>query len=232
MDLPPNFVDNLTAAVKALQNVASDLTTFSNIITAATPSSQTSTASLKMAGKTQDFAGQVKFLVSCIKFSSNGKPDFEQVAKDRNIVSKAAAQKRYERMIKAANEADSDTNNKEEETPKKATPAKKRAAKAAPADEEPTPKKRGRPARKTPVKKEESSEDLTEEEEEEEHQPVADEDEEDIKPPAKSPATPKKSAQKNASNGFTPANPKSEENEDDEETSFSDKDKEGYKSPF
>ncbi|KAH7321173.1 hypothetical protein B0I35DRAFT_408161 [Stachybotrys elegans] len=48
---------------------------------------------------------QVRFLVSCIGHTSNGrsKPDFEAVALDLGIVSKAAAQKRYERMLKANN---------------------------------------------------------------------------------------------------------------------------------
>ncbi|PHH80885.1 hypothetical protein CDD83_3658 [Cordyceps sp. RAO-2017] len=49
----------------------------------------------------QDSGEQVKFLVSCIRHASNGKPDFAAVAEQLGIVSKAAAQKRYERMLKA-----------------------------------------------------------------------------------------------------------------------------------
>ncbi|UNI20051.1 hypothetical protein JDV02_006179 [Purpureocillium takamizusanense] len=44
---------------------------------------------------------QVKFLVCCIKHANNGKPNFEAVAQEMSIVSKAAAQKRYERLLKA-----------------------------------------------------------------------------------------------------------------------------------
>ncbi|KAF4582076.1 hypothetical protein GQ602_006700 [Ophiocordyceps camponoti-floridani] len=49
----------------------------------------------------QDTAEQVKFLVCCIKHTNAGRPDFDAVAKELNIVSKAAAGKRYERLIKA-----------------------------------------------------------------------------------------------------------------------------------
>ncbi|KAM6536768.1 hypothetical protein FALCPG4_002754 [Fusarium falciforme] len=49
----------------------------------------------------QDPTDQVKFLVSCIGHTSNGRPDFQAVADELAIVSKAAAQKRYERMLKA-----------------------------------------------------------------------------------------------------------------------------------
>ncbi|KAE9371981.1 hypothetical protein N431DRAFT_535641 [Stipitochalara longipes BDJ] len=44
---------------------------------------------------------QFKFLISCIRYSNNGKVDFGQVAKECNIVSKGAAAKRYERMMRA-----------------------------------------------------------------------------------------------------------------------------------
>ncbi|KAF3918845.1 hypothetical protein ABW20_dc0101844 [Dactylellina cionopaga] len=44
--------------------------------------------------------GQFMFLISCIKYSKNGKPDFELVAQDRGIVSKGAAAKRFSRMMK------------------------------------------------------------------------------------------------------------------------------------
>ncbi|GFG01064.1 hypothetical protein IFM5058_00283 [Aspergillus udagawae] len=47
----------------------------------------------------------VQFLLSCIRYSNSGKVDFNEVAKECNIVSKGAAAKRYERLIKAYNEA-------------------------------------------------------------------------------------------------------------------------------
>ncbi|KAK3077588.1 hypothetical protein LTS18_009832 [Coniosporium uncinatum] len=43
---------------------------------------------------------QVKFLVVCIKHTEGGKPDFQKVADEMGIVSKAAAGKRYERLLK------------------------------------------------------------------------------------------------------------------------------------
>ncbi|KAF5661333.1 hypothetical protein FCIRC_11853, partial [Fusarium circinatum] len=39
----------------------------------------------------QEPADQVKFLVSCIGHTSNGRPDFQAVAEELSIVSKAAA---------------------------------------------------------------------------------------------------------------------------------------------
>ncbi|KAL9126131.1 MAG: hypothetical protein Q9217_004775 [Psora testacea] len=44
---------------------------------------------------------QFKFLISCIRHSDNGKVDFQKVAHECTIVTKAAAAKRYERMMKA-----------------------------------------------------------------------------------------------------------------------------------
>ncbi|KAL2369138.1 hypothetical protein RJ035_006700 [Blastomyces gilchristii] len=44
---------------------------------------------------------QLNFLLKCVKYSSNGKVDFDQVARECNIVSKGAAAKRYERLMKA-----------------------------------------------------------------------------------------------------------------------------------
>ncbi|PHH65172.1 hypothetical protein CDD81_3303 [Ophiocordyceps australis] len=77
---------------------------------------------------------QVDFLVACIKHSNNGKPDFGAVAEELNIVSKAAAQKRYERMLKAhqvakmeASKAD-DGGLEPEDAPK--SPVKRRKASA------------------------------------------------------------------------------------------------------
>ncbi|KAF4267866.1 hypothetical protein KXV68_004244 [Aspergillus fumigatus] len=43
----------------------------------------------------------VKFLLSCIRYSTSGKVDFNEVAKACNIVSRGAAAKRYERLLKA-----------------------------------------------------------------------------------------------------------------------------------
>ncbi|KAA8643639.1 uncharacterized protein ATNIH1004_010408 [Aspergillus tanneri] len=44
---------------------------------------------------------QFQFLLSCIRFSNSGKIDFNQVAKECSIISKGAAAKRYERLMKA-----------------------------------------------------------------------------------------------------------------------------------
>ncbi|KAI0906537.1 hypothetical protein F4823DRAFT_631382 [Ustulina deusta] len=44
---------------------------------------------------------QFRFLISCIRHSSAGKVDFEEVRKECNIISKGAAAKRYERLMKA-----------------------------------------------------------------------------------------------------------------------------------
>ncbi|KAI9860218.1 MAG: hypothetical protein M1830_006235 [Pleopsidium flavum] len=44
---------------------------------------------------------QFKFLISCIRYSNNGKVDFGEVARECGIVTKGAAAKRYERMMKA-----------------------------------------------------------------------------------------------------------------------------------
>ncbi|KAI4239567.1 MAG: hypothetical protein L6R40_005512 [Gallowayella cf. fulva] len=44
-----------------------------------------------------------KFLIACIRHGVNGKINFEEVAKECSIVTKAAAAKRYERLMKAHN---------------------------------------------------------------------------------------------------------------------------------
>ncbi|KFZ05791.1 hypothetical protein V501_08014 [Pseudogymnoascus sp. VKM F-4519 (FW-2642)] len=44
---------------------------------------------------------QFRFLISCIRWSNNGKVDFTEVAKECQVVSKGAAAKRYERMMRA-----------------------------------------------------------------------------------------------------------------------------------
>ncbi|KAK6955310.1 hypothetical protein Daesc_002943 [Daldinia eschscholtzii] len=48
-----------------------------------------------------DIDSQFKFLIVCIKHSTAGKVDFTEVAKECEIVSKGAAAKRYERLMKA-----------------------------------------------------------------------------------------------------------------------------------
>ncbi|KAJ4024094.1 hypothetical protein NW752_002662 [Fusarium irregulare] len=125
----------------------------------------------------QEPLDQIKFLVSCIGHSSNGRPDFQAVADELDIVSKAAAQKRYERMLKAHGisrpGALAGSNNGDAETPpatptkrkakgeaagsaKKRTPrAKAKAKKESSDDEEPKPKAS---ATKRKVKKEEEQE--------------------------------------------------------------------------
>ncbi|KAI0378363.1 hypothetical protein F5Y04DRAFT_283877 [Hypomontagnella monticulosa] len=49
----------------------------------------------------QDIDSQFKFLIVCIKHSTGGRIDFVEVAKECDIVSKGAAAKRYERLMKA-----------------------------------------------------------------------------------------------------------------------------------
>ncbi|KAK0670061.1 hypothetical protein QBC41DRAFT_222705 [Cercophora samala] len=48
-----------------------------------------------------DAEQHLKFLLSCIKHASAGKVNFDAVAQELGIVSKAAAAKRYERLLKA-----------------------------------------------------------------------------------------------------------------------------------
>ncbi|KAG8160529.1 hypothetical protein KVR01_010065 [Diaporthe batatas] len=48
-----------------------------------------------------DTESQFKFLIACIKHTNAGKVDFGKVAEELAIVSKAAAAKRYERLMKA-----------------------------------------------------------------------------------------------------------------------------------
>ncbi|EMR66650.1 hypothetical protein UCREL1_6370 [Eutypa lata UCREL1] len=47
-----------------------------------------------------DTESQFKFLIACIKHSQAGKVDFTEVAKECSIVTKGAAAKRYERLMK------------------------------------------------------------------------------------------------------------------------------------
>ncbi|KXH66027.1 hypothetical protein CSAL01_12295 [Colletotrichum salicis] len=53
-----------------------------------------------MASVGTDAEGQVTFLVHCIKHSSGGRVDFRSVANDCKIASKAAAAKRFERILR------------------------------------------------------------------------------------------------------------------------------------
>ncbi|KAI1381472.1 hypothetical protein F4677DRAFT_440688 [Hypoxylon crocopeplum] len=48
-----------------------------------------------------DVDSQFRFLIACIKNSTAGKVDFGEVAKECDIVTKGAAAKRYERLMKA-----------------------------------------------------------------------------------------------------------------------------------
>ncbi|KAI8630710.1 hypothetical protein F5Y19DRAFT_483354 [Xylariaceae sp. FL1651] len=50
-----------------------------------------------------DVDSQFRFLISCIRHSTAGKVDFEEVRKECEIISKGAAAKRYERLMKAHN---------------------------------------------------------------------------------------------------------------------------------
>ncbi|KAK8146789.1 hypothetical protein G3M48_002598 [Beauveria asiatica] len=71
----------------------------------------------------------VRFLISCIRHSNGGKVDFEAVAKELGIVTKAAAAKRYERLIKAANKDSSSAAapSDGDETPTKPATTKRKA---------------------------------------------------------------------------------------------------------
>ncbi|CAJ2510967.1 Uu.00g065920.m01.CDS01 [Anthostomella pinea] len=48
-----------------------------------------------------DNDSQFRFLISCIRHSASGKVDFEEVRKECDIVTRGAAAKRYERLMKA-----------------------------------------------------------------------------------------------------------------------------------
>ncbi|KAF1981310.1 hypothetical protein K402DRAFT_458157 [Aulographum hederae CBS 113979] len=116
-----------------------------------------------------DVNDKLEFLICCIQNTKDGKPDWTVVAQQCNIVSKEAAAKRYERMVKAVNvpKAKEDSNSGDNKaaspskkaaakpsSPIKKTPAKPRAPrKAKNAADGETPAKR----RKTAVKKSEES---------------------------------------------------------------------------
>ncbi|KAI1965892.1 hypothetical protein LOZ58_000792 [Ophidiomyces ophidiicola] len=109
---------------------------------------------------------QLNFLLSCVKNSNNGKVNFDLVAKECEIVSKGAAAKRYERLMKAnginpngggpAIVADGEAvNSGEATTPKKIskTPAIKTGTPKEPKNETPRKRKGKAPAAETPTKK-------------------------------------------------------------------------------
>ncbi|KAI0457303.1 hypothetical protein F5B21DRAFT_501675 [Xylaria acuta] len=81
-----------------------------------------------------DTDSQFRFLISCIRHSTAGKVDFEEVRKECDIVSKGAAAKRYERLMKAhnitigaaANGVKKESKDGDEAKKPKARPAKKR----------------------------------------------------------------------------------------------------------
>ncbi|CEJ80476.1 hypothetical protein VHEMI00655 [[Torrubiella] hemipterigena] len=94
-----------------------------------------------------DAADHIRFLVACIKSTGAGRPDFDQVAEQLGIVTRGAAQKRYERLIKAhglgpasAKPEKSEATEEDEanQTPKKRkAPAKARAPAAKKAKSDP-----------------------------------------------------------------------------------------------
>ncbi|KAK4120808.1 hypothetical protein N657DRAFT_648597 [Parathielavia appendiculata] len=118
-----------------------------------------------------DTEAQFKFLLCCIKHSAAGKVNFDNVASELGIVSKAAAAKRYERLLKAhdisvntprrgagsrANGDDGDDTEPKTPTSKK----RKRAAAKKDDDEDDSPTVKCEAVKKERgVKKEESDED-------------------------------------------------------------------------
>ncbi|KAI1086159.1 hypothetical protein F5B19DRAFT_480242 [Rostrohypoxylon terebratum] len=78
-----------------------------------------------------DVDSQFKFLIACIKHSSAGKVDFNEVAKELGIISKGAAAKRYERLMKAhginnSGSVKKETKDSKEGVKTRATSSKKR----------------------------------------------------------------------------------------------------------
>ncbi|KAK4155220.1 hypothetical protein C8A00DRAFT_13726 [Chaetomidium leptoderma] len=114
-----------------------------------------------------DTEAQFKFLLCCIKHSAAGKVNFDKVADELEIVSKAAAAKRYERLLKAHNispstprksKANADAEDGDDQ-PK--TPASKKRKRATAAVKKQDDDEAGPSVKKerTRVKKEESDED-------------------------------------------------------------------------
>ncbi|KAK4465918.1 hypothetical protein QBC42DRAFT_282824 [Cladorrhinum samala] len=122
-----------------------------------------------------DTDAQFKFLLACVKFSNAGKVDFTLVAKELDIISKAAAAKRYERLLKAHNNPlpQSPKNGEDEPSPAKKPAKTKRKrggvkeevdddseAAARPAKREKTKKETAKKEKKTSVKNESGYADL------------------------------------------------------------------------
>ncbi|KAI0162874.1 hypothetical protein BJ166DRAFT_280471 [Pestalotiopsis sp. NC0098] len=79
----------------------------------------------------KDDSSQFQFLISCIKNSNAGKVDFAAVAEQLDIVSKGAAAKRYERLMKAHGIGPNGINGGN--TPKKPAVKKEKGAAKSPA---------------------------------------------------------------------------------------------------
>ncbi|WEW56379.1 hypothetical protein PRK78_001822 [Emydomyces testavorans] len=126
---------------------------------------------------------QLNFLLSCVRNSNNGKVNFEAVAQECEIISKGAAAKRYERLMKAnginpngggpANPADGGPTTTENTTPKKPrkAPASKATTPKEPKSTTSTPRKRkggqAATAIDSPTKKYKSAEKIKEEDSDE-----------------------------------------------------------------
>ncbi|KAF7172645.1 hypothetical protein CNMCM5623_004795 [Aspergillus felis] len=107
----------------------------------------------------------VQFLLSCIRYSNSGKVDFNEVAKECNIVTKGAAAKRYERLIKAYNDAANGTKSttmpagsepdaaagSPDSTPKKTNPAKAGSPKKTKAKQASETESSSSPAKRKPA---------------------------------------------------------------------------------
>ncbi|KAM3504567.1 hypothetical protein MY10362_003485 [Beauveria mimosiformis] len=113
----------------------------------------------------------IRFLISCIRHSNGGKVDFEAVAKELGIVTKAAAAKRYERLVKKDSSSDKPTNtvagaaapsDGDEKPAKPATTKRKALALSAPKDS-PAKKAKAAPRGKKGKAKMEEKEDDEEE---------------------------------------------------------------------
>ncbi|KAL8914289.1 MAG: hypothetical protein Q9171_001071 [Xanthocarpia ochracea] len=100
---------------------------------------------------------QFKFLIACIRHGVNGKINFEEVAKECSIVTKGAAAKRYERLMKAHDISLQGPPNPRDAsgmtgTPKEANAAAKKRKAAESDDEQPTPAEKKK-AKKAPKAK-------------------------------------------------------------------------------
>ncbi|KAK4043588.1 hypothetical protein C8A01DRAFT_12887 [Parachaetomium inaequale] len=121
-----------------------------------------------------DTEAQFKFLLCCIKHSAAGKVNFDNVAQELQIVSKAAAAKRYERLLKAHNitlatarkggaaaNADAAEDSGEPKTPASKKRKRATASTAKKDEDEETPVKKERGVKKErALKKEDSDSDV------------------------------------------------------------------------